>query len=78
MPDDVTVHELSVFQFADLPEGYIALMLGYATSQEALSRREFETFVIGLSRDRAAELGRALIEKSGVPAAEPTTKPTPH
>jgi hypothetical protein len=52
-------------------------MLGYATSQEALSKREFETFVVGMSRDHAAQLGHALIEKSGAAPAEPTTRPTP-
>jgi hypothetical protein len=44
----------------------LPLLLGYATSQEKLSRGEIDSFLIGLTRAKAAELGRALLERSGM------------
>lgn len=73
---NTTIHSLAAFQFANLPEGYVAMMLAYATNQEKLSKREFETFVIGLSREDAKALGDALIKFAATPptGAAPTTQ----
>jgi hypothetical protein len=53
-------------------------LLGYATSQEKLSRGEIDSFVIGLTRAKAAELGRALLERSGMDPAPREPKQTQH
>jgi hypothetical protein len=59
--DEITVENLVTFQLGDM-EGGIALVLGYATSPEKLSKGELDTFAIGMTRGKAAELGRALVE----------------
>ena len=59
--DEITLENLVTFQLGDM-EGGIALVLGYATSAEELSKREMDTFAIGMTREKAAELGRALLE----------------
>jgi hypothetical protein len=59
--DEITLESLVTFQLGDM-EGGIALVLGYATSPENLSKGEMDTFAIGMTREKAAELGRALIE----------------
>lgn len=62
MADDPgTIHNLIHFEIGELPDLFVALLLGYATSPEKLAKREMESFVIGMSRDKASELGRALI-----------------
>jgi hypothetical protein len=60
--DEITLESLVTFELGDIMEGGIALVLGYATSAEKLSRGEIDTFAIGLTREKAAELGRALVE----------------
>jgi len=57
--DEITLENLVTFQLGDM-EGGIALVLGYATSPEKLSKGEMDTFAIGMTREKAAELGRAL------------------
>ena len=59
--DEITLESLLTFQLGDM-EGGIALVLGYATSPEKLSKGEMDTFAIGMTREKAAELGRALVE----------------
>ena len=59
--DEITLENLVTFQLGDM-EGGIALVLGYATSPEKLSKGEMDTFAIGMTREKAAELGRALVE----------------
>jgi hypothetical protein len=71
--DDVRIEYLVTFEFGDLPGDGIALLLAYATSQEKRSKGEMESFVIGMTREKAQELGRALLEKSG--KAPPTERP---
>ena len=63
----VILHNLVVFEIGDLPDDpdHLALLLAYATSAENLVKGELETFAIGLSREKAGELGRALLEHSG-------------
>jgi hypothetical protein len=78
MPDQVKIENLVTFQFGDLPHDGIALLLGYATSQEKLSRGEIESFVIGMTRVKAAELGQALLQKSGMTPESQRAKPTEH
>jgi hypothetical protein len=59
--DEITLENLVTFELGDM-EGGIVLVLGYATSAERLSRGEIDTFAIGMTREKAAELGRALVE----------------
>jgi len=59
--DEITLESLVTFQLGDMESG-IALVLGYATSPEKLSKGEVDTFAIGMTREEAAELGRALVE----------------
>jgi hypothetical protein len=59
--DEITLESLVTFQLGDM-EGGIALVLGYATSPEKLSKGEMDAFAIGMTREKAAELGRALVE----------------
>ena len=65
--DPGTFHSLATFQLGELPDGYIALLLAYATSQEKLSRGEMESFVVGLSVDQAKQLGDALLKHAAAP-----------
>jgi hypothetical protein len=55
--DEITLENLVTFQLGDM-EGGIALVLGYATNPEKLSKGEINTFAIGMTRQKAAELGR--------------------
>ena len=59
--DEITLENLLTFQLGDM-EGGIALILGYATNPGKHSKGEMDTFAIGMTRDKAAELGRALLE----------------
>ena len=72
--NDAVIHSLATFQLGELPDGYIALLLAYATSQEKLSKGEMESFVVGLSREQAKRLGDALIKDAAAPpsGAAPT------
>jgi hypothetical protein len=65
--NDGEIHSLATFQLGDLPKGYIALLLAYATSQEKLSSGELESFVIGMSRDQAKRLGETLLKHAAAP-----------
>jgi hypothetical protein len=76
--DKVMLHNLEMFQFGDLPDDGIALLLAYATSQEKLTKGEMETFVIGMTRLKAAELGIALLQKSGMASVVQESRPTEH
>jgi hypothetical protein len=71
---EITVEELQTFQIGELPNGFLVVALGYATSQEKLSRGEMESFVIAMSRKRAIELGNALLATAKAPpsGAQPT------
>ena len=75
---DVIIQNLVTFRLGELPNDCIALLLGYATSQEKLSRGEIDSFVIGLTRANAAELGHALLERSGMDPAPREPKQTQH
>jgi hypothetical protein len=59
--DEITLENLVTFQLGDM-EGGIVLVLGYATSAEKRSKGEMDSFAIGMTREKAAELGRALVE----------------
>jgi hypothetical protein len=74
---DVTIQKLVMFQLGDVPDGLV-LVLGYATSQERLSSGEIDSFAIGMTQAKAAELGRALLEKSGVAPPQLRKGPTEH
>jgi hypothetical protein len=63
---EITLESLATFQLGEMDEG-IALVLAYATSQEKRGKGEMATFAIGMTREKAAELGRALVEISGKP-----------
>jgi len=61
---EITLESLVTFQLGEMEEG-IALVLAYATSQKKLRKGEMETFAIGMTREKAAELGSALVEIAG-------------
>ena len=73
--DDGIIQELVTFRFADLPDDGVVLLLAYATSPEKLSRREMESFLIGMTRQRAIELGNALVQHASA-APDPEMKPS--
>jgi hypothetical protein len=69
--DGAIIQNLVTYRFGDLPDGGAALLLAYATSAEKLSRHEMESFVIGMTREKAIELGNALVRHgSSAPDAE--------
>ena len=73
--NDGDIHSLATFQLGELPGDYIALLLGYATSQEKLSRGEMESFVIALSREQAKQLGDTLLKRvAAPPSGRPPTQ----
>lgn len=78
MADDGTIQELQQFQLGDLPGGAIALLLGYATTPEKLARGEMDSFVIGMTKETADRLGRALIAKAGTATGAPPARQTEH
>jgi hypothetical protein len=59
--DGAIIQNLVTYRFGDLPDDGVALLLAYATSPEKLSRHEMESFVIGMTREKAIELGSALV-----------------
>jgi hypothetical protein len=72
--DGAIIQNLVTYRFGDLPDDGVALLLAYATSPEKLSRHEMESFVIGMTREKAIELGSALVRHaSAVP--DPERKP---
>jgi hypothetical protein len=72
--DAAIVQNLVKYQFGDLPDDGVALLLAYATSPEKLSRHEMESFVIGMTREKAIELGSALVRHASA-APDPERKP---
>jgi hypothetical protein len=64
---DVVIEILQTFQIGELPDDDLALLLSYATSQEKLSRSELDSFVIGMTRAKAIELGNELIRQARLP-----------
>jgi hypothetical protein len=62
--DEIMLESLLTFQLGEM-EGGIALVLGHATSPEKLNKGQMDTFAIGMTREKAAELGRALVEITG-------------
>ena len=48
--DSSIIQNLVMYRFGDLPDDGVALLLAYATTPEKLSRREMESFVIGMTR----------------------------
>ena len=72
--DSFIIQNLVVYRFGDLPDDGVALLLAYATTQEKLSRREMESFVIGMTRQKAIELGNALVRHASAPR-DPEKKP---
>ena len=72
MPDTAkeqikTIYEVVTFELGEMPDGTIGMLLAYATSQEKLSRGELESYVVGMTRDKARELAAALIELANKP-----------
>jgi hypothetical protein len=63
--DKTKIENLVTFQLGDLEGEGIALVLGYSTSQEKLSRGEIESFAVGMTKQKAAALGRALLAIAG-------------
>jgi hypothetical protein len=72
--DAAIVQNLVKYQFGDLPDNGVALLLAYATSPEKLGRHEMESFVIGMTREKAIELGSALVRHASA-APDPERKP---
>jgi hypothetical protein len=72
--DGAIIQNLVTYRFGDLPDGGVALLLAYATSAEKLSRHEMESFVIGMTREKAIELGNALVRHASS-APDPERKP---
>jgi hypothetical protein len=68
------IENLVTFSFGDLPDDGVALLLAYATSPEKLSRHEMESFVIGMTRQKAIELGNALVRHASA-TPDPQRKP---
>jgi hypothetical protein len=68
------IQNLVMYRFGDLPDDGIALLLAYATTPEKLSRHEMESFVIGMTREKAIELGNALVRHASSPL-DPKRKP---
>ena len=61
------IYEVVTFELGEMPDGVIGMLLAYATSQEKLSRGELESYVVGMTRDKARELAAALIELANKP-----------
>jgi hypothetical protein len=75
--DDIQIlQNLVMYQFGDLPDDGVALLLAYATSPEKLSRLELESFVIGMTRQKAIELGNALVRHASAPPDPEKNLPT--
>jgi hypothetical protein len=72
--DGVVIQNLVTYRFGDLPDDGVALLLAYATSPEKLSRHEMESFVIAMTREKAIELGSALVRHASA-APDPERKP---
>jgi hypothetical protein len=72
--DSFIIQNLVMYRFGDLPDDGVALLLAYATTPEKLSRREMESFVIGMTRQKAIELGNALVRHASAPR-DPEKKP---
>ena len=73
--DSSIIQNLVMYRFGDLPDDGVALLLAYATTPEKLSRREMESFLIGMTRQRAMELGNALVQHASA-APDPEMKPS--
>jgi hypothetical protein len=74
--EDVVIHDLAAFNLGDLQDDGVALLLAYATSPEKLARREMESFVIGMTRDKALVLGNALVRHASAAPAPVRKLPT--
>ena len=61
-----TFPNLATFQLGELPQGSIAVLLGYAAGQRPFGR-VLESFVIGMSRDQARLLADALVRLADEP-----------
>lgn len=68
MTDETVIYEMQTFSLGETPDGFVVLLLGYATSQEKLSRREMESFAIAISPEKATALANALLSRNGKPA----------
>ena len=55
--DRFIIQNLVMYRFGDSPDDGVALLLAYATTPEKLSRREMESFVIGMTRQKRSSLG---------------------
>jgi hypothetical protein len=71
---EVVIHDLAAFNLGDLKDAGVALLLAYATSPEKLAKREMESFVIGMTREKALVLGNALVRHAS-DAPDPGRKP---
>ena len=72
--DRSIIQNLVMYRFGDLPDDGVALLLAYATTPEKLSMREMESFVIGMTRQKAVELGNALVRHASA-APDPEKNP---
>jgi hypothetical protein len=74
--DNGDLHEMQTFRLGELPAGDVALLIGYATSAEKLAKNDVESFVIGMTRHQANELGEALVAFATRPPSvtTPTTR----
>jgi hypothetical protein len=59
--DEIQLATLAMFELGDLGDR-VALVLRYAATQEKLFKDEIEGLAIGLTKQKAMELGRALLE----------------
>ena len=74
--DRSIIQNLVMYRFGDLPADGVALLLAYATTPEKLSRREMESFVIGMTRQKAIELGNALVRHASSTPDPERKRPT--
>jgi hypothetical protein len=74
--DAAIVQNLVTYRFGDLPDDGVALLLAYATSPEKLARYEMESFVIGMTREKAIELGNALVRHASAAPDPERKRPT--
>lgn len=62
-----TLPNLATFQFGELSQGRLALLLAYATNMHRPSKRVLEAFVIGTSRHEAKLLADSLMRFAAEP-----------
>jgi hypothetical protein len=73
---DVIIQNLVTFRLGELPNDCIATAARLRNQPGETFQRRNRLFLIGLTRAKAAELGRALLERSGMDPAPREPKQT--